>query len=75
MTISSLNSENLKKIFFLSLKKLMQKNFPFYHPKMIDYFLTKIYNQKNLYHQLKNNYRTILVTYEANQPLGSAMID
>jgi ribosomal protein S18 acetylase RimI-like enzyme len=74
MTISSLNPENLKD-FFPFFEKLMRKNFPFYHPKVIDYFLTKIYSQQNLYYQLQNNYRTILVAYEVSQPLGFAMID
>jgi ribosomal protein S18 acetylase RimI-like enzyme len=74
MTISSLNPENLK-YFFPFFEKLMRENFPFYHPKVIDYFLTKIYSQQNLYYQLQNNYRTILVAYKESQPLGFAMID
>jgi ribosomal protein S18 acetylase RimI-like enzyme len=74
MTISSLNPENLKN-FFPFFEKLMRENFPFYHPKVIDYFLTKIYSKQNLYHQLKNNQRIILVAYEDKKPFGFAMID
>jgi len=37
--------------------------------------LTKIYNKQNLYYQLKNNQRIILVAYEDKKPLGFAMID
>jgi len=74
MIISSLKPENLAD-FFPFFEKLMRENFAFYHPKVIDYFLTKIYNQPNLYYQLQNNYRTILVAYEEKQPLGFAMID
>jgi ribosomal protein S18 acetylase RimI-like enzyme len=74
MTISSLNPENLKD-FFPFFEKLMRENFPFYHPKVIDYFLIKIYSKQNLYYQLKNNQRIILVVYEDKQPLGFAMID
>jgi hypothetical protein len=47
MIISSLNPENLKD-FFPFFEKLMRENFPFYHPKVIDYFLTKIYSKQNL---------------------------
>jgi len=74
MTISSLNPEKLKD-FFPFFEKLMRENFLFYHSKVIDYFLTKIYSQQNLYYQLKNNQRIILVAYEDKQSLGFAMID
>ena len=74
MTISSLNPENLKN-FFPFFEKLMRENFLFYHSKVIDYFLTKIYSQQNLHYKLKNNQRIILVAYEDKQSLGFAMID
>jgi ribosomal protein S18 acetylase RimI-like enzyme len=74
MTIISLNPENLGE-FFPFFEKLMRENFPFYHPKVINYFLTNIYTRQNLYHQLKNNQRIILVAYEEKEPLGFAMID
>jgi len=61
--------------FFPFFEKLMRENFAFYHPKVIDYFLTKIYTQQNLYYQLKNGYRTIFVAYQEKEPLGFAMID
>jgi len=74
MIISSLKPENLAN-FFPFFEKLMRENFLFYHSKVIDYFLTKIYSQQNLYYQLKNNQRIILVAYQDKQPLGFAMID
>jgi len=74
MTILSLKPENLTD-FFPFFEKLMKENFAFYHPKVIDYFLNKIYSQQNLYYQLTNGYRIILVAYEEEKPLGFAMID
>ena len=74
MTIIPLKPENLGK-FFLFFEKLMRENFPFYHPKVINYFLTKIYTQKKLYYQLLNHQRIILVAYEEKEPLGFAVVD
>jgi|GEM_PF-1276109 len=74
MTIISLKLEDITN-FFPFFEKLMRENFAFYHPKVIDYFLTKIYTQQNLYYQLKNGYRTILVAYQEKESLGFAMID
>jgi len=74
MTVISLKPEDIAN-FFPFFKKLMRENFPFYHPKVIDYFLNKIYTQQNLYYQLKNAYRTIFVAYKEKEPLGFAMID
>jgi len=74
MTILSLKPENLTD-FFPFFKKLMKENFAFYHPKVIDYFLNKIYSQQNLHYQLINGYRIILVAYEEEKPLGFTMSD
>lgn len=62
-------------LFYPFFAKTLSNNFPYYHPKVINYFLNKIYTFSNLSFWLTNGDREILAAFLDNEPIGFAMID
>ncbi len=61
--------------FYPSFKEIILNEFPYYHPKIRQYFVEKIYNLKTIKYWLETKQKIILVALIDNKIVGFAMID
>ncbi|OGD52801.1 hypothetical protein A3J78_02160 [Candidatus Beckwithbacteria bacterium RBG_13_35_6] len=61
--------------FWQVFKIVLSKDFPGYSPKVVDYFLNKLYNQASFNYWLNSGYKTVLVAKFGNTIIGFAVID
>lgn len=61
--------------FYPIFATTMKTVFTCYSPKIIDFFINKVYTPVNLIYWLNNNLKTVVIAKEGDKILGFAMID
>ncbi len=74
ITIEILRAEEIND-FWKVFAQVLKKEFVVYSPKIVDFFLTKIYIPLNFSYWLARNLRTIIIAKKDSEIIGFAVID
>lgn len=62
-------------LFWPVFSRVLKSEFPGYTPKVVQYFLEKIYTQASYIYWLRNNLKTVLAAKDQEKIVGFAVID